>query len=99
MDLKLKGTIKTVQTLKDSTGHSYGETEFYKDSFVIRIALDKNRDVDEFCGTVWHELLHVWFKIIAKAGVKVRSNDEHDIIKAAESVVMYFVHLYLKRRK
>lgn len=99
MDLKLKGTIKTVNTLRDSKGHAFGETEFSKNAFIIRIALDKNKDVDEFCGTVLHELLHVWFKIIALVGVKVRSGDEHEVIKAIEGVVMYFVHLHLSRRK
>lgn len=102
--MNYKGIIRTVKTLKEKNKrgkieHSFGETEFKDNSFVVRVALDRNKMADEFCGTVLHELLHVWFKIISVVGVRVRSDDEHDVIEAIEGVVMYFVHLHLKRRK
>ena len=99
MDINLKGTIKTVKTL--DKGLSYGETEFLSNNgFVVRVALDKNKKVDEFCGTLLHELLHVWFKIVKKVGrIKLTDSQEHNIIKGIENVVMYFTFLHLSQRK
>jgi hypothetical protein len=99
MDLDLKGHIRTVQ--KIDGGETFGDTEFFSNGdFKIRIALNKNRDLDEFCGTLLHELLHVWLKIVVKVcKLKMSDKKEHDIIMAIEDVVMYFVYLHLKRRK
>lgn len=105
MLIDLKGRIKTVQSLvqKSKTGrkdHSYGETEFGKDWFTIRLSLALNQHLDEFASTVLHELLHVWFSLMRKVlRLKCTDAEEHKIIEAIESVVMYHTYLHLKRRK
>lgn len=97
MNLDIKGRIRTVQRTEDN---DYGDTWLAGDRFDIRIALNKNKYVDEFTATLLHEMLHVWFTITKKVcRIKVSNAKEHEIIEQVEAVILYFVHLNLKQRK
>lgn len=96
MKLDIKGRIKLVKRIEKGI---YGDTLLTPSTFTIRISEEENKQINEFCGTLLHELLHVWFGIIKEISVThISKKLEHEIIHYIESIAVYLTHSKIKEK-
>lgn len=82
MNIKLLGSIQSRKRLNYNKQECYGITKVNKNKFNILISELAFKNGYLFAETMLHELLHLWFFIIATAfGKEISESEQHAILE------------------
>jgi hypothetical protein len=98
--VNLTGSIKDVEFC--STDHElFGWCNLKRNKFDISISLKRNNTIEEYAGTLLHELLHLWLGILQRHKyLPVGMKNEHKVIEMIEAVTQFALHqIYIQREK
>jgi hypothetical protein len=94
------GTIRDVDFCGEDQ-ELFGWCELKKNKFVISLSRKRNTTLEEYAGTLLHELIHLWVGILQRRKYIPESiKDEHKMIAIVEGVTQFALHqIYVQRPK